>query len=99
MKYSYKYMYHDKEYQAMTPLDVDHEDVQKAIQDLIAMCGGTIGTFEADLTMQLIQTSLKLYIEKHDTGQLKLITRALKEMRYAYRTFNQYAKSKRISIF
>lgn len=83
----------------MAPMDVYDERVTKAIQDLIAMCGGPTDTFEADLILQQIQTSLKLHIEKHDTGQLKLITRALKEMRYAFRIFNQYTGSKRISIF
>ena len=83
----------------MAPLDVYDEKVTKAIQDLIAMCGGPTDTFESDLVLQLIQTSLKLHVEKHDTGQLKLITRALKEMRYAFRIFNQYTGSKRISIF
>lgn len=83
----------------MQKLDVGDEAVVKAIHELIAMAGNTENTLDMDLVTQLIQTSLKLYVEKHDTGQLKLMTRALKEMRYAYRIFNQYGGSKRISIF
>ena len=37
--------------------------------------------------------------EGHDLGQLKLITRALKELRYAYYVFNQYPHTRRVSIF
>lgn len=83
----------------MSKLEIDDEAVIKAIQDLIALTADTQNSLEIDLVTQLIQTSLKLYVDKHDTGQLKLMTRALKEMRYAYRIFNQYVGSKRISIF
>lgn len=47
----------------------------------------------------MIQNTLKLIHEKQDVGQLKLMNRALKEMRYAYRIFNQYKESRCISIF
>lgn len=80
-------------------LDVHDEKVVKSIKDLIETCCATGDTFEAELVTQLIQNSLRLLNEKHDTGQLKLITRAMKEMRYAYRIFNQYKVTKRISIF
>jgi len=83
----------------MPQFEINDEKVVKAIQDLMSLVGETNDTLEMDLVVQMIQTSLKLYIEKHDTGQLKLMTRALKEMRYAYRIFNQYTGSQRISIF
>jgi uncharacterized protein (TIGR00730 family) len=84
----------------MAQFEIHNEKVVKAIQDLIALVAETHGdNLDRELVIQIIQTSLKLYIEKHDTGQLKLMTRALKEMRYAYRIFNQYTGVKRISIF
>ncbi len=82
----------------LTP-DVYDEQVTRAILNLINLFGVTKDSIETDLIFQLIQTSLKLHIEKHDLGQLKLITRSLKEMRYAYRIFNQYPGVQRISIF
>jgi uncharacterized protein (TIGR00730 family) len=83
----------------MTQFDVYDEHVQKLIEELISCCGGDLETFEAELITQIIQTSLKLLSEGHDTGQLKVITRAIKEMRYAYRVFNQYKGSRCVSIF
>ncbi len=83
----------------MSEADANDPKVIQAIQDLIQVCGGSPTTFEGSLVTQMIQTALKLMIEGHDTGQLKLITNALKEIRYAYNIFNQYPKKRRISIF
>jgi len=83
----------------MEGLQVTDEKIVSLIHQLIEECGGATDTFEADLITQQIQTSLRLLSEGHNTGQLKLITRALKEMRYAYRIFNDYPDSRRISIF
>lgn len=83
----------------MIPFDANDEKIVKAIRALISECGGESGTFEGDLVTQLIQTSLRLLLDGHDTGQLKLITRAMKEMRYAYHIFNQYGGIRRVSIF
>jgi uncharacterized protein (TIGR00730 family) len=80
-------------------LDVYDEQVTQAILNLINLCGDSKDSIAAELILQLIQTSLKLHIGQHDLGELKLITRALKEMRYAYGIFNKYAGNKRISIF
>jgi uncharacterized protein (TIGR00730 family) len=82
----------------VTP-NVYDEQITQAILNLIKQFGEVEDSYETDLIVQLIQTSLKLHVDKHDLGQLKLITRALKEMRYAYRIFSQYAGSQRISIF
>lgn len=71
----------------------------ETIRSLVAHCGGDPESFEGELIGQQIESSLKLIHDGHDTGQLKLITRSLKEMRYAYRVFNKYAGSPRVSIF
>ncbi len=71
----------------------------KQIDALIAHCGGDPSSYEGNLIRQFMQTGLRLLTEEHDTGQLKLLTRALKEMRYAFNVFNQYPHSRRISIF
>lgn len=80
-------------------VDLNDERFQHHINSMIELCGGTPGSFEAGLASQMIQTSLKFLRDKHDTGQLKLVTRALKEMRYAYRIFNDHMKNRCISIF
>jgi uncharacterized protein (TIGR00730 family) len=81
------------------PVDVNDESVTKEIKDLILTCGGVSDSFESELVQQLIQNSLRLLTEGHDTGQLKLMTRTIKEMRYAYRIFNKYKGTHRVSIF
>jgi len=83
----------------MTKYDVYDDHVIEAIHDLVASCGGDPDIFEGELVTQMIQTCLKFLREGHNTGQLKLITRSLKEMRYAYSIFNQYPHVRRISIF
>jgi len=83
----------------MDNIDINDPKILEAIQALIAKCGGAPQSFEGELVTQLIQTSLRLMMEGHDAGQLKLITRSIKEMRYAFRIFNQYKGIRRISIF
>lgn len=75
------------------------DEMQKRIQDLVRDCGSDPDSFEGNMITQQIESSLKLIHDGHDTGQLKLITRSLKEMRYAYRVFNTYTGRRRISIF
>lgn len=79
--------------------NVNEEMIREKIDELIALCGGVNNAYDNQLVMQMIQTSLRFLSEGHDTGQLKLITRALKEMRYAYRVFNEHGGKRRISIF
>lgn len=80
--------------------NVNDEKIVQAIHELIALCGESLETFDAELVTQLIQTSLRFITEGHETFQLKLINRSLKEMRYAFNVFNLYKKDHRcISIF
>lgn len=83
----------------MTDYKINEELILRNIQQLIISSGGDPESFQGDLVAQLIQTSLKLISDGHDLGQLKLITRAIKEMRYAYRIFNQNPGRSRVSIF
>ncbi|MBA3957429.1 MAG: LOG family protein [Parachlamydiaceae bacterium] len=83
----------------MTDALIHDQNVINSINSLITEYGGIPGTFAADLTSQMIQTSLKLMAENHDIGQMKLISRALKEMRHAYSVFNKYQEANFISIF
>ncbi len=80
-------------------INVNSPEVVGKIHELLLLCGATPESFEGELITQMIQTSLRLSNDNHDTGQIKLINRALKEMRYAYNIFNQYKELPRISIF
>lgn len=81
------------------PIDIHEERIVKEIHHLIESCGESPQGLAGDLVTQMIQTSLRLMKEKHSMWQLKLINRALKEMRYAYNIFNQYPDARCISIF
>jgi len=74
-------------------------DPSSVVDALIREAGGDPTGFDGRLVAEMIATSLKLLREGHDTGQLKLINSALKEMRYAYRVFNRYSDRRKVSIF
>jgi uncharacterized protein (TIGR00730 family) len=80
-------------------MHVKDEQTLKAIEDLVHGVGGDPGTFDGRLVADMIQTCLKLVPDGHDTGQLKLLNSSLKEMRYAYRVFNSYAHTRKVTIF
>lgn len=77
----------------------DDPAIGATIDELIAQVGGRAGSFESKLIKDLITTGLKLIPDGRDTGELKLITTAIKEMRYAYRVFGQYRDPHKVSIF
>jgi uncharacterized protein (TIGR00730 family) len=77
----------------------DDPAVVARIDALIGDMGSPVGTFDARLVRELIQTALRLIPDGRDTGELKLITTAVKEMRYAYRVFGQFPEPHKISIF
>lgn len=78
---------------------VGDPEIVAAVRTLVESVGGEPDTFEGRMICELVQTSLKLAPGGHDSGQLKLLNRAMKEMRYAYRVFNRYRATKKISIF
>jgi uncharacterized protein (TIGR00730 family) len=78
---------------------VEDKQLIEKIKELIAYTKEDPNSFDAELITQIIGTSLKVLKEDHDTGQIKLMTRAFKEMRYAYRIFNRYPQRRRVSIF
>ncbi|MHC4102803.1 MAG: LOG family protein, partial [Planctomycetota bacterium] len=83
----------------MTPPSTSFEKTVAAIHDLVRARGGDPESFAGEMITQLVQTSLKLIGDGHDHGQLKLLNRALKDMRYAYRVFNRYRDTRKITIF
>ena len=70
-----------------------------SIHELVRSFGGNPDSLAGQMITELIQTSLRLLPDGHDTGQLKLLNRALQDMRYAYRIFNQYQGTRKIAIF
>jgi uncharacterized protein (TIGR00730 family) len=83
----------------MSRRDVNDERTWRSIQTLVAEVGGDPDTFDGRLVGEMIKTCLKLIPDGHDTGQLKLLNSSLKEMRYAYRVFNRYRRTRKVTIF
>jgi len=78
---------------------IDDPEVAQMLDRLIEKMGGKAGAFESRLVRDLLATSLKLIPDGRGTGELKLITTAVKEMRYAYRVFARYADPHKVTIF
>ncbi len=73
-------------------------DIAQRIDELIALVGGDPATYESRLVRELMTTALKLIPDGRSTGELKLMTAAVKELRHAYRVFGQY-DAPRLTIF
>lgn len=54
---------------------------------------------DADLFADLVTTIHRLLTEKADRGDVKLITRALRELRYAFKTFTPYRNVRKVTVF
>ena len=70
------------------------------IQELISLANeDNCKQEQTQYVEQMIETCLKLVKGNFGIDQLKLINRALKELRYAYNIFNKSIGARRISIF
>jgi uncharacterized protein (TIGR00730 family) len=77
----------------------DDPDIVAQLDQLIETFGGKPGSFDAKLVREFIQTGLKLIPDGRDTGELKLMSNAVKELRYAYRVFAKYREPHKVTIF
>jgi uncharacterized protein (TIGR00730 family) len=75
------------------------DDMLARIDALITDAGEDPSSFDGRLMRDLLSTSLKLIRDERETGELKLITAAVKEIRHAYRVFARYQDALKISIF
>jgi hypothetical protein len=78
---------------------VDDPDIASRLDALIQEVGGEKGSYDAKLVRELLIAGLKLIPDGRDTGELKLMTAAVKELRYAYRVFGQYRDPHKVTIF
>ena len=57
------------------------------------------GSPNEDLLAEIVQTLLKLDRDKSNRGDLKILSRSLKELRYAFKIFAPYRLLRKVSIF
>jgi hypothetical protein len=78
----------------------EYEIDDKVIDCLINELARRRGSFESDyLLREILTTAVKLGIESHDRGDLKLVNNALKELRYSFKVFFPYRDVKKVIIF
>jgi hypothetical protein len=78
-------------------LDLSH--IEAAVDSFFTATGVTPSHEARELVAEIMLSGLKLVADGADMGQLKLVRTALKEMRHAYRIFNPYRGTRKISIF
>jgi uncharacterized protein (TIGR00730 family) len=68
----------------------------RQIEELIRAKGG--GANEAEVA-DIIENALKLLTDVRDTGDIRVIQTAIRELRYAFRLFAPYAAKRKVTIF
>jgi hypothetical protein len=71
-------------------------ELKKRIAELIRFKGG--GYNESEIS-DIIENALKLLTDVRDTGDVRVIKTALRELRYSFRLFAPYADRRKVSIF
>lgn len=71
-------------------------ELRSRIEELIRFKGG--GYNEAEVA-DMIENALKILTDVKDTGDVRVIQTALRELRYAFRIFAPYAHKRKVTIF
>jgi uncharacterized protein (TIGR00730 family) len=77
----------------------DAPEILARIDALIKDVGGDPSGSDGRLVRDLVVNGLKLIPDGRDTGEIKLISAAVKELRYAHRVFGQYPEPHKVTIF
>jgi uncharacterized protein (TIGR00730 family) len=71
-------------------------ELRRRIDELIKLKGG--GHNEAEVA-DIIENALKILNDVKDTGDVRVIQTAIRELRYAFRIFAPYAHKRKVTIF
>lgn len=71
-------------------------ELKRRIQELIAFKGGG---YNEEAVADIIENALKILGDVKDTGDVRVIQTAVRELRYAYRLFAPYAGTRKVTIF
>src|SRR5881396_1848316 len=71
-------------------------ELKRRIEELITYKGGG---HNPDLVADVVENALKLLHDVKDTGDVRVIQTALRELRYAFRLFAPYARTRKVTIF
>src|SRR5690242_8416163 len=71
-------------------------ELKRRIEELIQFKGGG---YNQESVADIIESALKILTDIEDSGDVKVIQTALRELRYAFRLFAPYAQSRKVTIF
>ncbi len=71
-------------------------ELKRRIEELIDLKGGG---FNRENVADMIENALKLLTDVEDTGDVRVIQTALRELRYAFKLFAPYAHIRKVTIF
>ena len=71
-------------------------ELHRRVQELIAFKGGG---YNEEAVADIIENALKILTDVKDTGDVRVIQTAVRELRYAYRLFAPYAQTRKVTIF
>lgn len=74
----------------------DYAAFDRAAEELVQKLGIQAN---ADLVRELVVTALRLADDQADRGDVKIVSSAIKELRYAFRTFAPWKNVRKVSIF
>lgn len=71
-------------------------ELKRRIEELIAYKGGG---YNQDAVEDIIENALKLLKDVRDSGDVRVIQTAIRELRYAFKLFAPYAHKRKVTIF
>ncbi len=71
-------------------------ELKRRIEELIQFKGGG---YNQESVADIIESALKILTDIKDSGDVKVIQTALRELRYAFRLFAPYADKRKVTIF
>src|SRR6266571_7759699 len=71
-------------------------ELKRRVQELIDYKGGG---FNQENVADIIENALKILTDIEDTGDVRVIQTAVRELRYAFRLFAPYSHARKVTIF
>ena len=71
-------------------------ELRRRVQEIIEYKGGG---FNEENVADIVENALKLLSDVKDTGDVRVIQTALRELRYAFKLFAPYAHTRKVTIF
>src|SRR5580693_9604150 len=71
-------------------------ELKRRIEELISYKGGG---FNQESVADIIENALKLLTDVEDSGDVRVIQTALRELRYAFKLFAPYSNVRKVTIF